>query len=163
MARKNYPRSSLHDWSNLKANKIINYNFRFFFYKCWILQVILGRGLDLEGNVLPKLIYISREKRPGYDHYKKAGAMNALVRASAVLSNAPFILNLDCDHYINNSKALREAMCFHMDSQLGNKLCFVQFPQRFYGVDTGDRYANHNNVFFDVSEKILCFDYQSHF
>ena len=29
---------------------------------------------------LPMLVYVSREKRPGYDHNKKAGAMNALVR-----------------------------------------------------------------------------------
>uniref|UniRef100_A0A151U489 Cellulose synthase A catalytic subunit 5 [UDP-forming] n=1 Tax=Cajanus cajan TaxID=3821 RepID=A0A151U489_CAJCA len=43
---------------------------------------------------------------------EKAGAMNALMRVSAVLSNAPFALNLDCDQYINNSKVLREAMCF---------------------------------------------------
>ncbi|KAK4803237.1 hypothetical protein SAY86_001440 [Trapa natans] len=31
---------------------------------------------------LPMFVYVSREKRPGYDHNKKAGAMNALVRAS---------------------------------------------------------------------------------
>lgn len=28
---------------------------------------------------LPLLVYVSREKRSGYDHNKKAGAMNALV------------------------------------------------------------------------------------
>ncbi|KAL8255695.1 hypothetical protein R6Q59_030762 [Mikania micrantha] len=44
---------------------------------------------------LPMFVYMSREKRSGYDHNKKAGAMNALVRSSAVLSNGPFILNLD--------------------------------------------------------------------
>ncbi|TQD80601.1 hypothetical protein C1H46_033853 [Malus baccata] len=38
---------------------------------------------------LPMLVYVSREKRPGYDHNKKAGAMNALVRASAIMSNGP--------------------------------------------------------------------------
>uniref|UniRef100_J3MSC8 Uncharacterized protein n=1 Tax=Oryza brachyantha TaxID=4533 RepID=J3MSC8_ORYBR len=54
---------------------------------------------------LPMLVYMSREKRPGYDHNKKAGAMNALVRCSAVMSNAPFMLNFDCDHYINNAQA----------------------------------------------------------
>lgn len=72
------------------------------------------------------------------------------VRCSAVLTNAPFILNLDCDHYINNSKAIREAMCFLMDPQLGKKICYVQFPQRFDGIDLNDRYANRNVVFFDV-------------
>ncbi|KAJ0969571.1 hypothetical protein J5N97_022448 [Dioscorea zingiberensis] len=77
--------------------------------------------MDDEGCVLPRLIYVSREKRPGFNHHKKAGAMNALVRVSAVISNAPYILNVDCDHYINNSKALREAMCFMMDPISGKK------------------------------------------
>lgn len=77
------------------------------------------------------------------------------IRVSAVLTNAPFMLNLDCDHYINNSKAIREAMCFLMDPQVGRKVCYVQFPQRFDGIDTHDRYANRNTVFFDVSKQLL--------
>lgn len=36
-------------------------------------------GLDSDGNELPRLVYVSREKRPGFQHHKKAGAMNALV------------------------------------------------------------------------------------
>lgn len=103
---------------------------------------------------LPMLVYVSREKRPGYDHNKKAGAMNALVRASAIMSNGPFILNLDCDHYIFNSLALREGMCFMMDRG-GDLICYVQFPQRFEGIDPSDRYANHNTVFFDVNMRAL--------
>ncbi|EYU45259.1 hypothetical protein ABFS82_05G067800 [Erythranthe guttata] len=103
---------------------------------------------------LPMLVYVSREKRPGYDHNKKAGAMNALVRASAIMSNGPFILNLDCDHYIYNSQAMREGMCFMMDRG-GDRICFVQFPQRFEGIDPSDRYANHNTVFFDVNMRAL--------
>lgn len=70
-----------------------------------------------------------------------------------MLTNAPFMLNLDCDHYINNSKAVREAMCFMMDPQIGRKVCYVQFPQRFDGIDRHDRYANRNTVFFDVRLK----------
>ncbi|CAI9087038.1 OLC1v1021002C1 [Oldenlandia corymbosa var. corymbosa] len=103
---------------------------------------------------LPMLVYVSREKRPGYDHNKKAGAMNALVRASAIMSNGPFILNLDCDHYIYNSQALREGMCFMMDRG-GDRICYVQFPQRFEGIDPSDRYANHNTVFFDGNMRAL--------
>ena len=148
-------------------------------------QVFLGHsgGLDTEGNELPRLVYVSREKRPGFQHHKKAGAMNALVssyiletvqnyqlhfnmlvvmvdfifsqvRVSAVLTNGQYMLNLDCDHYINNSKALREAMCFLMDPNLGRSVCYVQFPQRFDGIDRNDRYANRNTVFFDVSHKL---------
>ncbi|XP_054821034.1 cellulose synthase A catalytic subunit 6 [UDP-forming]-like [Prosopis cineraria] len=122
-----------------------------------MIQVFLGQdGVpDVEGNELPRLIYVSREKRPGFDHHKKAGAMNALVRVSAILSNAPYLLNVDCDHYINNSKALREAMCFMMDPQSGKKVCYVQFPQRFDGIDRHDRYSNRNVVFFDINMKGL--------
>ncbi|KAL1820033.1 hypothetical protein ACET3Z_014902 [Daucus carota] len=103
---------------------------------------------------LPMLVYVSREKRPGYDHNKKAGAMNALVRASAIMSNGPFILNLDCDHYIYNSQAMKEGMCFMMDRG-GDRICYVQFPQRFEGIDPSDRYANHNTVFFDGNMRAL--------
>ncbi|GBG89411.1 hypothetical protein CBR_g49201 [Chara braunii] len=123
-----------------------------------MIQVFLqpdGDTKDINGDPLPKLVYVSREKRPGYDHNKKAGAMNALMRASALITNGPFILNLDCDHYINNAKAMREAMCFLMDPASGSQVCYVQFPQRFDGVDRNDRYANHNTVFYDVNMKGL--------
>lgn len=49
--------------------------------------------------------------------------MNALMRASALLTNAPFVLNLDCDHYVNNSKAMREAICFLADPVKGSQVC----------------------------------------
>lgn len=122
-----------------------------------MIQVFLGHtgAHDVEGNELPRLVYVSREKRPGYQHHKKAGAMNALVRVSAVLTNAPYLLNLDCDHYVNNSKAVREAMCFMMDPEVGRNVCYVQFPQRFDGIDRSDRYANRNTVFFDINMKGL--------
>ncbi|XP_076883425.1 cellulose synthase-like protein D4 isoform X2 [Bidens hawaiensis] len=103
---------------------------------------------------LPMLVYMSREKRSGYDHNKKAGAMNALVRSSAVLSNGPFILNLDCDHYINNRMAVQEGICYMMDCG-GEDICYIQFPQRFEGIDPSDRYANHNTVFFDGNMRAL--------
>ncbi|RLN38635.1 putative mixed-linked glucan synthase 7 [Panicum miliaceum] len=100
---------------------------------------------------IPAVVYLCREKRHGRAHHRKAGAMNALLRASAVLSNAPFILNLDCDHYVNNSEALRAGVCLMLDGG-GSDVAFVQFPQRFDGVDPADRYANHNRVFFDCTE-----------
>ncbi|ESQ33595.1 hypothetical protein EUTSA_v10006703mg [Eutrema salsugineum] len=135
-----------------------------------IIQVLLdppgdepvkGRGgdgfaLDFEevDIRLPMFVYVSREKRPGYEHNKKAGAMNALVRASAIMSNGPFILNLDCDHYVNNSRAFRDGICFMMDRD-GDRVCYVQFPQRFEGIDPSDRYANKNTVFFDINLRAL--------
>ncbi|KAJ1276967.1 hypothetical protein BS78_05G257600 [Paspalum vaginatum] len=104
------------------------------------------RNVDMR---LPMLVYLSREKRPGYNHQKKAGAMNAMLRVSALLSNAPFLINFDCDHYINNSQAFRASMCFMLDPRDGQNTAFVQFPQRFDDIDPTDRYANHNRVFFD--------------
>ncbi|XP_037438697.1 probable mixed-linked glucan synthase 7 [Triticum dicoccoides] len=100
---------------------------------------------------VPAVVYMCREKRHGRVHHRKAGAMNALLRTSAVLSNAPFILNLDCDDYVNNSQALRAGVCLMLDRG-GSNVAFVQFPQRFDGVDPADRYANHNRVFFDCTE-----------
>ena len=53
-----------------------------------MIQVFLGHsgGLDTEGNELPRLVYVSREKRPGFSHHKKAGAMNALVNLQSFFS-----------------------------------------------------------------------------
>uniref|UniRef100_J3MAN9 Uncharacterized protein n=1 Tax=Oryza brachyantha TaxID=4533 RepID=J3MAN9_ORYBR len=42
-------------------------------------------GVDVR---LPMLVYVSREKRTKHNRQKKAGAMNALMRASTMLSNA---------------------------------------------------------------------------
>ncbi|GJN38861.1 hypothetical protein PR202_gb27939 [Eleusine coracana subsp. coracana] len=53
-----------------------------------MVQVITGHDfvMDDAGNRLPWLVYVSREKRPGYDHHKKAGALNALVVYSIIHS-----------------------------------------------------------------------------
>lgn len=123
-----------------------------------ILQVFLhpdGDLHDAEGHAMPPLVYVSREKRPGHKHNKKAGAMNSLLRASGLMTNGPFLLNLDCDHYISNSQVIREALCFFLDPIKGHKVGFVQFPQRFDGIDKNDRYANRNTIFFDINMKGL--------
>jgi len=46
-------------------------------------------------------------------------------------------------------------MCFMMDPSMAKKACYVQFPQRFDGIDSSDRYASNNNVFYDVSKQLL--------
>ncbi|PRQ36738.1 putative cellulose synthase (UDP-forming) [Rosa chinensis] len=40
-----------------------------------------------------------------------------------------YIAESEYDHYFNNSKAVKEAMCFMMDPDYGKKTCYVQFPQ----------------------------------
>ncbi|KAJ1385654.1 Cellulose synthase [Sesbania bispinosa] len=46
-----------------------------------MIKVYLGSSgaRDKDGKELPRLVYVSREIRPCYQHNKKAGAMNALV------------------------------------------------------------------------------------
>eukprot|EP00899_Mesostigma_viride_P026627 jgi/Mesvir1/7149/Mv02509-RA.1 len=106
-------------------------------------------------QVMPFLVYISREKRPGFEHHKKAGSANSAVRASALITNGQFLMNLDCDHYINSSIAIREALCYFLDPVSGDDVGYVQFPQRFNAVDKHDRYANHNTVFYEAAMKGL--------
>ncbi|WZZ51868.1 hypothetical protein YC2023_051975 [Brassica napus] len=74
--------------------------------------VFLGNNsvCDVENLELPRLVYLL--VRPGFDYHKKAGAMNSLIRVLGFLSIVPYLLNVDCDHYIYNSKNLREEMCF---------------------------------------------------
>ncbi|KAL3648808.1 hypothetical protein CASFOL_005211 [Castilleja foliolosa] len=93
---------------------------------------------DSSQHSMPRLVYVAREKRPSYPHHFKAGALNALV--SAVMSNAPYILVLDCDHYCNDPTSARQAMCFYLDPQVSSKLAWVQFPQKFHNMSDHDLY-----------------------
>ncbi|KAK1423771.1 hypothetical protein QVD17_19079 [Tagetes erecta] len=91
-------------------------------------------------NEMPLLVYVSREKRPSLPHRFKAGALNTLLRVSGVLSNAPYMLVLDCDMYCNEPTSAKQAMCFHLDPNMSTSLAFVQYPQIFYNVSQKDIY-----------------------
>ncbi|KAE8660025.1 Cellulose synthase-like protein E1 [Hibiscus syriacus] len=125
-----------------------------------ILQILIdGRdanAIDIEGKVLPTLVYLSREKRPKYHHNFKAGAMNALIRVSSRISNAPVILNVDCDMYSNNPDAIRDAMCFFMDEEKGHEIAYVQYPQSFYNLSNNDLYSSSLRVIVEL--ELLGFD-----
>ncbi|KAK4803586.1 hypothetical protein SAY86_003403 [Trapa natans] len=122
-----------------------------------IVQMIIdGRdeqSVDVEGCRLPTLVYMAREKRPGRPHNFKAGSMNAMIRVSSVISNAPVILNLDCDMYSNDSDAVQEALCFFMDERRGHQIAFVQFPQNFDNITPNDLYYNSCTIINKVEMK----------
>ncbi|XP_076937263.1 cellulose synthase-like protein E6 [Bidens hawaiensis] len=111
-----------------------------------IVQILIdgksSMSVDIEGQMLPKLVYVAREKRTHCSHNFKAGALNALIRVSSVISNSPIILTVDCDVYSNNSETVRDAMCCFMDEENGNKIAYVQFPQSSYNITTHDLYAS---------------------
>ncbi|KAJ1400051.1 Nucleotide-diphospho-sugar transferase [Sesbania bispinosa] len=106
-----------------------------------IIKVILENKEGLSDG-LPHLIYISREKRPDYPHNYKAGAMNVLARVSGLMTNAPFMLNVDCDMFVNNPKIVQHAMCILMDAKNGKDVAFVQCFQQFYDGIKDDPFGN---------------------
>ncbi|XVE72412.1 hypothetical protein DITRI_Ditri11bG0037500 [Diplodiscus trichospermus] len=91
---------------------------------------------------VPHLVYISREKRPKQPHHFKAGAMNVLSRVSGLMTNAPFMLNVDCDMFANNPQVIRQAICQLLGSEGEREIGFVQFPQCFYDGPKDDPYGN---------------------
>ena len=57
------------------------------------------------------------------------------------MTNAPIILTLDCDMYSNDSQTPHRMLCYFHDSEIRSKLGYVQFPQRFHGLNKDDIYA----------------------
>ncbi|XP_058072597.1 cellulose synthase-like protein H1 isoform X2 [Magnolia sinica] len=93
-------------------------------------------------NGIPPLVYVAREKKPKQPHHFKAGAMNVLTRVSGVMTNAPFMLNVDCDMFVNNPQVVLHAMCFFLGHGKEIENGFVQFPQVFYGGLKDDPFGN---------------------
>ncbi|KAI7979639.1 Cellulose synthase-like protein G2 [Camellia lanceoleosa] len=110
----------------------------------------VGDGVGAQHVQIPLLVYVSREKRPSLPHHFKAGALNVLLRVSAMISNSPYILVLDCDMYCNDSSSARQAMCFHLDLKMSPSLAFVQFPQKFHNISKNDIYGNRARSIFTI-------------
>ncbi|KAL3714734.1 hypothetical protein ACJRO7_006609 [Eucalyptus globulus] len=91
---------------------------------------------------LPHLIYISREKQPKHPHHYKAGAMNVLTRVSGLMTNAPLMLNVDCDMYANNPQIVLHALCLLLGTKYERDCAFVQCLQYFYDGAKDDPFGN---------------------
>nr|XP_043618641.1 cellulose synthase-like protein H1 [Erigeron canadensis] len=104
-------------------------------------------------NELPHVIYISREKSPKHHHHYKAGAMNALTRVSGVMTNAPLMLNVDCDMYANNPQVFLHAMCMVFDFN-DEEYAFFQFPQAFYDGLKDDPFGNQLANFYYIANGV---------
>ncbi|KAK9048880.1 hypothetical protein SSX86_032153 [Deinandra increscens subsp. villosa] len=101
-----------------------------------------------ENTNLPHVIYISREKNPKHHHHYKAGAMNILTRVSGVMTNAPLMLNVDCDMYANNPQTFLHALCMVFDDKNDQECGFFQFPQAFYDGLKDDPFGNQLANFY---------------
>ncbi|KAI3689894.1 hypothetical protein L2E82_47864 [Cichorium intybus] len=109
-----------------------------------VIQVLLEskQDNDIQGHPMPNLIYVSREKNKASPHNFKAGALNTLLRVSAVLTNAPIVLTQDCDMYSNDPKTPQQMLCFYVDQSIRHNLGYIQFPQRFQGINKADIYGS---------------------
>ncbi|XVF10377.1 hypothetical protein REPUB_Repub07fG0177600 [Reevesia pubescens] len=118
-----------------------------------VIQVILDKSKDkdVSGNFLPNLVYVSRQKSKTSPHHFKAGALNVLVRVSAVMTNAPIILTQDCDMYSNDPQTPLRVLCYLSDPTIQSKLAYIQFPQRFHGLDKNDIYASEYKRIFQIN------------
>ncbi|KAL4379756.1 hypothetical protein GQ457_02G029730 [Hibiscus cannabinus] len=115
-----------------------------------IIKIIGEHKHETEGDEeVPHLVYVSREKRPKYPHHFKAGAMNVLSRVSGLMTNAPFILNVDCDMFVNDPQVVRRAMCQLLGRENETDVAFVQYPQCFYNGLKDDPYGNQMIVLIE--------------
>ncbi|KAL9259096.1 Cellulose synthase-like protein [Drosera capensis] len=105
-----------------------------------IVKIIRENKGHEEG--VPHIVYIAREKRPKSPHHYKAGAMNVLTRVSGLMTNAPFMLNLDCDMFANNPRVVLEGMCLLLGSKSERDSGYIQLPQKFYDAPESDPYGN---------------------
>ncbi|KAL7159880.1 hypothetical protein ABFS83_01G056700 [Erythranthe nasuta] len=115
-----------------------------------VIQVLLNssKDKDVTGECMPNLVYVSREKRKTSPHHFKAGALNTLLRVSASMTNAPIILTLDCDMYSNDPLTVQRVLCYLADNS-GNPNCgYIQFPQRYHGLNKSDIYASEHKRLF---------------
>ncbi|VFR01551.1 unnamed protein product [Cuscuta campestris] len=111
------------------------------------VEVMKDENEDSSGlREMPLLVYDAREKRRGHPHHFKGGAVNVLLRVSAVISNAPYFLVLDCDMYCNDPSSACQAMCFYLDRKVSSsEIAWVQFPQQFHNATERDLYDGRLN------------------
>ncbi|TYG55342.1 hypothetical protein ES288_D09G265100v1 [Gossypium darwinii] len=115
-----------------------------------IIEVINEYHKEKDEVKIPILVYVSREKRPSRRHNFKAGALNVLLRVSAMISNSPYILVLDCDMHCNDPTSARQAMCYYCDPQTSQSIAFVQFPQTFRNISEDDIYDSQLRFVFKI-------------
>ncbi|KAL0716034.1 hypothetical protein Bca4012_065356 [Brassica carinata] len=55
------------------------------------------------------------------------------------MTNAPYMLNVDCNMYANEEDVVRQAMCvFLQKSKSSDRCAFVQFPKEFYDSNSNE-------------------------
>ncbi|XP_022849637.1 cellulose synthase-like protein G3 [Olea europaea var. sylvestris] len=118
-----------------------------------VIQVLLDANddKDVTGNSMPNLVYVSREKSKATPHHFKAGALNALLRVSSIMTNAPIVLTLDCDMYSNDPSTLQRVLCYISDKSIRPNLGYIQIPQLYHGLNKTDIYASEHKRLYQIN------------
>ncbi|MFS7998849.1 putative cellulose synthase (UDP-forming) [Helianthus anomalus] len=67
------------------------------------------------------------------------------------MTNAPLMMNVDCDMYANNPQVFLRAMCMVFGFKDENNCVFFQFPQAFYNGLKDDPFGNQLSLIFVMS------------
>ncbi|KAL0348978.1 UNVERIFIED_CONTAM: Cellulose synthase-like protein G3 [Sesamum angustifolium] len=121
------------------------------------IEVITNEDKDSYPKEMPLLVYVARERRgliistiskPEHSMLWERDTCSVIglvwpkpvqndlqLRVSALISNAPYFLVLDCDMYCHDPSSARQAMCIYLDSdQISAQIGWVQFPQKFHNI-----------------------------
>ncbi len=106
---------------------------------------------ELELSELVRCRYIARPKLAGKAHHAKAGNINYAIFSGETTGD--FILTLDADHICKPQFLKRVLPYFYTCSlQTGryksNQIGFVQTPQDFYNLPTGDPFGHQAHLFY---------------
>ncbi|OYE03232.1 glycosyltransferase [Nostoc sp. 'Peltigera membranacea cyanobiont' 232] len=109
------------------------------------------RKKELELVELARFRYIARPKPAGVPHHAKAGNLNYAIFSGE--TSGQFILTLDADH-IPKPQFLKRVLPYFFTYNLfigkydQNQIAFVQTPQDFYNIPTGDPFGHRANLFY---------------
>lgn len=78
----------------------------------------------------------------------------AQTRVSGLLTNAPYMLNVDCDMFANNPRIALHALCLLLGTKMEAESAYVQFPQKFYDGLEDDPFGNQMVVLQEVWGKL---------
>ncbi|RVW38866.1 Cellulose synthase-like protein B3 [Vitis vinifera] len=99
------------------------------FAKLWERYEELGQ--KIEGATLKSMPYeLSSAEFVAFSNVERENHPTIIkTRVSGVMTNAPFMRNVDCDMYANNPQIFHHAMCLLLGSKNEQDCGFVQTPQ----------------------------------
>ena len=67
------------------------------------------------------------------------------------MTNAPLVLTLDCDTYSNDPRTPLRVLCYLSDPEVESQVGYIQFPQRFHGINKNDIYGCEFKRLFKIN------------